>query len=71
MTGAGEECASIVEVKRNIEYSLGKKKKRCKLCLQISKAIINKYIMTVHHVTDEWPITNKTTDQILMAVKIS
>jgi len=27
--------------------------------------------MTVHHVTDEWPITNKTTDQILMAVKMA
>jgi len=27
--------------------------------------------MTVHHVTDAWPITNKTTEENLMAVEMS
>jgi hypothetical protein len=27
--------------------------------------------MKVHHVTDAWPITNKTTGKIIVAVKMS
>ena len=72
MTGAGEECVSVVEVKRNIAFPLGgRERERIKLCLKISKVVINKYIMTVHHVTGAWPITNKNTDQILVALKMS
>jgi hypothetical protein len=76
MKGTGEECVSIVECKRILHFPLKKKKKkerkkRGRLCLKISKAVLNKYTMTVNHVTDSWPVTNKTTVQTLMTVKMS
>jgi hypothetical protein len=64
MNGAGEECVSILKCNGRNDTFYWRKEK-------ISKTIINKYTMTVHHVTDSLPITTKTTVQTLMTVKMS